>query len=114
MTNSSDPVLGELVGQLAGMLPADRDAVLAGLDEAECARLMPLLDEGNAAAPSPALARLIQQCRTGTAQSVKPRVAATLIQMAPSRIASDFRPANPKVNSLRAWDRLSALWRGRS
>lgn len=111
---SSDPVLGELVGQLAAMPPADRDAVLAGLDEAECARLMPLLDEGSAAAPSPGLAGLIEQCRTGTAQSVTPRVAATLAQLAPSPNAGGFRPAAPKANPPGVWDRLSAFWRGRS
>ncbi len=65
-----DPVLADLVGLLRTMPQADRDFVLSGLSEAECAQLRPLLAPEEDLALSPMLSGLVRRCAAGEAHGL--------------------------------------------
>lgn len=104
-----DPLLEQLIDRLAVMPRLDRETVLAGLNEDECARLLPLMGGTVGPALSLTLSALVGQCRREAALGIAPRAAAALAQAANAPVPGEARMAAPPRSA--SWDRLSALWR---
>ena len=76
--SACDPMLADLVRLLSTMPQAERDFVLAGLSESECARLLPLLTPSDGNGLSPALSALVRSCEAGEPDRLAPRTAEAL------------------------------------
>jgi hypothetical protein len=109
--SDSDPLLSLLVDQLAAMPQLDREVVLAGLSEDECAKLLPLLTSEGDQALSPALTALIRGCQIDQPQSLPPRAAAMLIEAADHcRSALEPRRSAALSNKNSLWNRVAGRW----
>lgn len=77
--NPSDPILADLVRQMAVMPQHQRQFILSSLSETECARLLPLLHPEEDYGLSESLSELVRRCATGTARELTRRAADELL-----------------------------------
>lgn len=119
--SADDPVLADLVRLLKAMPEAEREFVLSGLSEGECAQLVPLLAPAcvpaSAGGPalSPALSGLVGRCEAGTPQNLTRRAADELIAaVRQGRSASAAGGGDPSaVHETHFRETLWGRWTGR-